>query len=233
MSRNFVPISLLVTLEGVAFVNSFVVNLDPKLFSEYSKTSVSVQTSNLLDELGQIDYVFSDKTGTLTRNQMVFKKLIVGGRSYGDQYKESFDISKWNKVGSVDFKDPGFFDALEASKGPGDPIIEFLRFLSLCHGIQVEKKDNGTTEYSAASPDELALVNFAKFLNYEYIDTDAENNLVVRINGEETRTKLLYSLEFNSDRKRMSVITEEEGRFFIYTKGADNIVGKRLNDNNK
>ena len=67
-----------------------------------------VQSSNLNEELGQIEYVFSDKTGTLTCNEMIFKKLIVDGIAYGNTYKKSYDINKFIQVTNVDFKDPAF-----------------------------------------------------------------------------------------------------------------------------
>ena len=41
-----------------------------------------VNSSNLNEELGQIDYIFSDKTGTLTQNKMIFKKIIIGDKVY-------------------------------------------------------------------------------------------------------------------------------------------------------
>ena len=48
-----------------------------------------VKTSNLTEELGQVEYVFSDKTGTLTRNIMEFKKFVANGISYGVDEPES------------------------------------------------------------------------------------------------------------------------------------------------
>ena len=51
-----------------------------------TKTYVSVQSSNLNEELGQVEYVFSDKTGTLTCNIMEFKNITINGISYGDLF---------------------------------------------------------------------------------------------------------------------------------------------------
>jgi Cation transport ATPase len=59
---------------------------DPKMCEPNNKIWATVQTSALNEELGQIDYIFSDKTGTLTCNLMEFKKLCVGGKAYGKIY---------------------------------------------------------------------------------------------------------------------------------------------------
>jgi P-type E1-E2 ATPase len=66
MFTNFVPISLLVTLEGVKFVQSFVLAADVQMYDGEADQAMRVQSSNLNEELGQIEYIFSDKTGTLT-----------------------------------------------------------------------------------------------------------------------------------------------------------------------
>jgi len=83
-----------------------------------------------------------------------------------------------------------------------------MRLLGLCHDIIVEEKGDVRT-YNAASPDELALVNFAKFSNYEYMGIDDEGNMRLRVEdkGEELY-HLEHILEFTSTRKRMSVIVK-------------------------
>jgi len=83
-----------------------------------------VQSSNLNEELGQIQYIFSDKTGTLTKNQMVFKKLSVGGVIYGTERYASLsadtsfssddksEILELLKTPEVDFDDRLFTNIL-------------------------------------------------------------------------------------------------------------------------
>ena len=99
----------MVTTESVRFFQAIMISKDQKLFSYNSRSFADVQSSNLNEELGQISYVFSDKTGTLTCNEMIFKKLIVGGKAYGsDTDHFDSDRTKYTKMSNVDFRDGGF-----------------------------------------------------------------------------------------------------------------------------
>ena len=70
------------SLEFVKFIQAYFINWDEEMYHEESQTYANARTSNLNEELGQIKYVFSDKTGTLTRNIMEFKKCTVAGTKY-------------------------------------------------------------------------------------------------------------------------------------------------------
>lgn len=72
-----VPISLLVTIEVIKFVQGWFINNDIKLYDKKQNKRTSVQASGLNEELGQINAIFSDKTGTLTCNEMNFKKICI------------------------------------------------------------------------------------------------------------------------------------------------------------
>ena len=79
--------------------------------------------------------------------------------------------------------------------------------LSLCHTIILDER---TGKYNASSPDELALVNAAKFFGAVFQKRDEDNNMIINYKGTLLKYNLLNILEFNSTRKRMSVIIRNE-----------------------
>ena len=119
--RNFVPISLLVTLEMVKFIQGIFISKDKEMKSSDNE-SVAVQSSNLNEELGQVEYIFSDKTGTLTCNIMEFRKISINGISFGDDGSQ--DMSHFPKVSNVNFSDSLFFSALENKNHTNYQAIE-------------------------------------------------------------------------------------------------------------
>ncbi len=102
----------------------------------------------------------------------------------------------------------------------------YVKCLALCHSVIVEKDEFKNLEYHASSMDEKALVNGARYLNYIYIKKDIHNTLYLEINNQEQKFKLLNSIEFDSKRKRMSVIVKDvnSGKIILFIKGADSIL---------
>lgn len=86
--NNLIPISLLVTLEVVKFQQAIFINWDRDMYYPRTDTPANARTSNLNEELGQIKYLFSDKTGTLTQNIMTFRKCSIAGTIYEDKVDE-------------------------------------------------------------------------------------------------------------------------------------------------
>lgn len=173
-----------------------------------------------------VEYVFSDKTGTLTQNIMEFRKFTAGMRNFGTNEKPTT-----KQESNVCFHDPAFDKCLrEGNTDDCKALDHCMLFLSLCHTIVIDKNTNA---YNAASPDELALVNFAKQMGYKFTDIDKDDNMVVNIPGRgELKYKLLHVCEFTSSRKRMSVILKEHstGKILLFCKGADSIIKARLSD---
>jgi len=99
------------------------------MFTKDTNIGVTVQTSSLNEELGQVEYIFSDKTGTLTCNIMEFKKISINGCSYGDRrgmVREQ--VAKLPRVSNVDFLDEQFFRDLGDPTNPNYEAIWYSRF---------------------------------------------------------------------------------------------------------
>lgn len=209
---------------------------DPQLRTDKPDSKLVVQSSNLNEELGQIKFVFSDKTGTLTCNKMDFKYILINGIVYGkipeDHEKYIKSYSNFPNVTNVDFHDMTLLDILDNPEHNQHEIVRHtLFFLALCHTIVAETKQNEIV-YNASSPDELAFVNFAKFCGVEFRGLQ-NNYMLIHFKGNIYRYKLLHTFEFTSSRKRQSIIFEtEDKQIFLYTKGADSILENLLSSTN-
>jgi len=217
-----VPVSLWVSLEVVKFIQAWLITQDLNMCYEAdgNATPAMARTSNLNEELGQIDYVFTDKTGTLTQNKMEFDKCYVcGPKGRGKTYGKGL----MNEEGEL--------------KGP---IDDFLSCLALCHSVIPEGTAEGLT-YQSSSPDEKALVLAAKKKQYDLVarrvDDWTENNfnmdisiLEVNIKGRRYNFEVIVELAFTSTRKRMSVVVHDPRfkTFRLFCKGADNVIKERL-----
>ena len=79
-----IPISLYVVIEILKLGQASYINKDIEMFDKETLSYSMSRNSDLIEELGQVEMVFSDKTGTLTQNKMIFKKCQINGVKYGE-----------------------------------------------------------------------------------------------------------------------------------------------------
>ncbi|XP_074589992.1 phospholipid-transporting ATPase 3-like [Curcuma longa] len=254
---TIIPISLYVSIEMIKFIQcAQFINKDLHMYHAETNTPALARTSNLNEELGQVEYIFSDKTGTLTRNLMEFFKCSIGGVSYGvgiteiergQAQREGRALNEIQKSDTVAYEKGFNFDDARIMRGAWrnerDPEIfkEFFRCLALCHTVLPEGDESPEKiVYQAASPDEAALVTAAKhfgFFFYRRTPTTVqlrESHVEKMGNIQDASYEILNVLEFNSTRKRQSVVCRyPNGRLVLYCKGADNVIYERLAGTNQ
>ncbi|GMF49314.1 unnamed protein product [Phytophthora fragariaefolia] len=186
---QMIPVSLYVTISMVMFIQAIFMTWDLDMYYDEADVRMIVRSMGLNDELGQISYVFSDKTGTLTCNIMEFRKCSISGVSYGTGMteigraalrrkgvavpaeSEPDPATRRAKIPYVNFEDVRLFNALERPVNGDTPNreAEFFLHLSLCQTVIPEAVE-GTSEvrFSASSPDEQALVSGAKFFGFSF-----------------------------------------------------------------
>nr|XP_046148727.1 phospholipid-transporting ATPase IB isoform X2 [Oncorhynchus gorbuscha] len=234
--NNLIPISLLVTLEVVKFTQALFINWDEEMYYSETDTPAMARTSNLNEELGQVKYLFSDKTGTLTCNVMHFKKCTIAGITYGhfpdldvDRSMEDFSPLPSSSLNSTEFDDPALIQNIEKNHPTSAQICEFLTMMAVCHTVVPEREEDQLI-YQASSPDEGALVKGAKGLGFVFT-ARTPGSVIMEARGKEKSFELLNVLEFSSNRKRMSVVVRTpDGKLRLYCKGADNVIFERLTD---
>ena len=87
--QNLVPISLYISIEIVKLAQAYFIYSDVMMYYDKIDYPCTPKSWNISDDLGQIEYIFSDKTGTLTQNVMEFKKCTINGVPYGEAYTEA------------------------------------------------------------------------------------------------------------------------------------------------
>ncbi|KAJ3147233.1 hypothetical protein HDU86_008069 [Geranomyces michiganensis] len=168
MLQNVVPISLYITIESIKTIQAYFIYSDLKMYHEPTDDPCVPKSWNISDDLGQIEYLFSDKTGTLTQNRMDFLRCSIAGVAYGQGYTdvtadmegidtetrarrmtEMSDAMKsdcrriWHNpylVGELGFVDPGICEHYRNDAAKREEIELFFTLLAVCHTVATPKE---------------------------------------------------------------------------------------------
>ncbi|KAF7597332.1 putative aminophospholipid-translocase [Aspergillus hancockii] len=240
---TIIPMSLRVNLDMAKSVYGRFIERDKDI------PGTVVRTSTIPEDLGRIEYLLSDKTGTLTQNEMELKKIHVGTVSYANDameevasyVKQSFSSSSLTTPSTTFGTQAGHGAAPRMRREIGSRVRDVILALALCHNVTpTTDEEDGVkiTNYQASSPDEIAIVRYTEEVGLKLTYRDRQTivlesthtgNVVVRV-------RILEIFPFTSDSKRMGVIVQfetdggildspKQGReIWFYQKGADTVM---------
>lgn len=209
-----IPISLKVTMDITKFGFAQLIQWDEKIYDAEEDVAAVTYNSGISEDLSQVEYICSDKTGTLTQNIMEFRRCSISGRVYGGD--------------DDDIASPKCSLGKDLAAGKED-VVRFAWALNVCHSILPEApSDGGEIIFKASSPDEAALVLATRSLGYE-LRSVTNGHINIRDQGTDVAYELLHTLDFTPERRRMSVIVraKESGKVFLVSKGADDTMAAR------
>lgn len=207
---SVIPISLKVTIDVARMF--FYSN---SIMKDQDIPGCIVRNSNIPEELGRITYLLSDKTGTLTRNEMEMRKVHVGTICYTTELNNEITEIIRKKMGRKHRR----------ARDLGSKVFELVRALALCHNVTPVEED-GKRSYQASSPDEIAIVQWCEAVGM-VLEKRTKDNVEICILGDTVkRYVILHVFPFTSDTKRMGVLLRDEDtdEVLFVLKGADTVM---------
>ncbi len=226
-----IPISLRVNLDLAKTWYSWLISIDDKI------PETIARSTTIPEELGRVQILFSDKTGTLTQNEMEFKALHVDNSRFDMKDEAGDEISATIRKMCQEGAGP-LADLDGIIRRPGKPvkrsknvlIRDLVYTLALCHNVTPVNSSQGTREYQASSPDEVALVKFTERLDYVLVDRDQSSITLLNPMSEKEKFDILIDFPFTSESKRMGIILRhcKTGRIIFLLKGAEQVIAEKV-----
>eukprot|EP00425_Heterocapsa_triquetra_P004046 CAMPEP_0195063208 /NCGR_PEP_ID=MMETSP0448-20130528/9627_1 /TAXON_ID=66468 /ORGANISM="Heterocapsa triquestra, Strain CCMP 448" /LENGTH=1045 /DNA_ID=CAMNT_0040094037 /DNA_START=349 /DNA_END=3486 /DNA_ORIENTATION=+ len=227
-----VPISLYVCFEMIKLILGIQINRDAQMVDPRTGKHALARTADLVEEMGQVSFIFSDKTGTLTENEMIFARCCIAGADLGDfrtealQKEKAAEPSKGNGVDEVR-------RILSRHDDPCHAEVRWFFFcLATCHSAQVEFDGEQQPVFSGSSPDEVAFLDAGRAVGITFAmrrRVPGKSGWELHIKGPSEEDHQIFTvlceIPFTSERKRMTVVVEYGEELYCICKGADNVMG--------
>ncbi|CAE6477740.1 unnamed protein product [Rhizoctonia solani] len=229
---SIIPISLRVNLDMGKTVYAHQIESDSEI------PGTIVRTSTLPEELGRIEYLLSDKTGTLTQNEMEMRKLHMGTISYGadamDEVAHQLVVAFGNEqpTGRTSKRQGSLVTGTQlASRGRRDissRVRDVVLALALCHNVTPVTNDDGTVTYQASSPDEVAIVKWTESVGLTLISRTRTQIELQAPDGTTLVYSVLALFPFTSESKRMGIVVQsmDTHEIMFVQKGADTVMAR-------
>lgn len=216
---TIIPVSLRVNLDLAKSVYASQIQKD------YEIEGTIVRTSTIPEDLGRIQYLLSDKTGTLTQNDMELKKLHLGNVSYSGDTLDMVGEYVSSMLKLIDSSHPKKRDLTGR-------VCDLVLTLALCHNVTPtydEDDSNFSTAvtYQAASPDETAIVKFTELVGLKLVKRDRQSITLYHTSSNTVlEFEILYIFPFSSETKRMGIVVKDVQRNEVWfmEKGADTVM---------
>ncbi|KAJ2697484.1 putative aminophospholipid-translocase [Coemansia sp. IMI 209128] len=237
---SIIPISLRVNLDMGKSFYSLGIERDREIAGSV------VRNSMIPEELGRIEYCLTDKTGTLTCNEMELKRIHMGVMAYTLETSDEVTRHVRHHARSQQTADAAGAESLtrahhggKARRDMPQRVFDMVESLALCHNVTPAEDDDGgglRMAYQASSPDEVAIVQWTEHVGV-VLSERTLTTMTLRLDalsedGEGEAPRLVYDIlhvfPFTSESKRMGIVVRGRatGDIYFIEKGADVVMAQ-------